>query len=118
MDHLNKRMTKLLLILSEQRDFVTADTLSKLLNLSKKSIYREIKAINERQEEVPLIISERGKGYKLDYDRYISQGNSLQRRKINPRSRQNRVIETLLLCSPHPMKVEDLYMNDYVTSSG
>lgn len=117
MDHLNKRMTKLLLILSEQRDFVTADTLSKLLNLSKKSIYREIKAINERQEEFPLIISERGRGYKLDYDRYISQGNSLQRREINPRSRQNRVIETLLLCSPHPMKVEDLYMNDYVSDS-
>lgn len=56
MDHLNKRMTKLLLILSEQRDFVTADTLSKLLNLSKKSIYREIKAINERQEEFPFYI--------------------------------------------------------------
>lgn len=117
MTQADERAQKLLCILSEQRDFMTADDLSRLMNLSQKSIYREIKAINDGNGDSPLILSERGKGYKLDYDRYMQNEHPEARQGLAPKTRQARVMETLLLCSPRSMKVDDLYAGYYVSDS-
>lgn len=117
MDHQDKRLHKLLFILAEQRDYMTADDLSHLMNVSKKSIYRAIKTINETSVDRPLIVSERGKGYKLDYDLYMTQEGVDQQDMMDPQTRQTRVMETLLLCSPQAVKVADLYSTFYVSDS-
>jgi activator of the mannose operon (transcriptional antiterminator) len=58
----NNREQQLLLFLSKKQEYVTADSLARVLDLSQKTIYRLIKKINETYQEGPLIVSEKGIG--------------------------------------------------------
>jgi len=60
------REQSLLLLLSKQRDYITSNKLANDLAVSKKTIYRLVKKINENYPEGDLISSEKGWGYKLD----------------------------------------------------
>lgn len=61
---------KIIKILSKSDRFVTADELTKSIGISPKTIYRAVNGINDHYDE-PIIVSERGKGLKLNYDRYL-----------------------------------------------
>ncbi|MGX7205250.1 BglG family transcription antiterminator [Enterococcus pingfangensis] len=108
----------LLLLLAKRHDYVTSEELAEHLGTSQKTIYRLIKKINETHGE-GLIQSEKGRGYKLNYEKYISQTNfqPSQRSQYSPQERRNRVMEELLLSSPNPKNVYDLFEEYYVGES-
>lgn len=116
----NNREQKLLLFLSKNQDYVTSDDIAKILNASQKTVYRLIKKINDEYESGSLILSEKGRGYKLDYEKFINYQKRNKQYKadaFSPRERRKRIMEELLLSSPKPINIYHLYSNYYVGDS-
>lgn len=120
----NKREQELILYLSQDSGYQTAQNLAKHFSVSSKTIYRTINSINkkfsdETQEE--LIISEKGKGFKLNYKSYINlkafaSKNALSY-DVTPQNRRNNIIEEILISSPKELSVDKLYEKYYVSDS-
>ena len=111
---------ELLLFLSKNQGYVTSKDILKILNISQKTVYRLIKKINEAFVDAPLIISERGRGYKLDYEKYINyqKGNETFKEKhVSPNERRKRIMEELLLYSPKYINIYHLFSKYYVGDS-
>lgn len=116
---INREQT-LLLFLSKNENYVTAKKLADVLGTSRKTVYRLIKQINDKYSEDSLIISVRGRGYKLDYENYINYqktNNSYNKVKFSPSERRKRIMEELLLSSPNPIKIRKLFNSYYVGDS-
>ncbi|MDL5039651.1 BglG family transcription antiterminator [Heyndrickxia coagulans] len=116
----NNREQNLLLFLSKNQDYVTSRDLQEALDASQKTIYRLIKNINDDYEDGPLIISERGRGYKLDYEKYIhyQKGNKTYKENhFSPNERRKRIMEELLLSSPKSINIYHLFSKYYVGES-
>ncbi len=116
----NDREQELLLLLSKHQDYITSKDLLEALNVSQKTVYRMIKKINDACEDDPLILSERGRGYKLNYEKFINFQKTHhlnQETYISPDDRRKRILEELLLSSPNPIKVHNLYSDYYVGDS-
>ncbi|SJN23285.1 Transcriptional antiterminator of lichenan operon, BglG family [Marinilactibacillus psychrotolerans 42ea] len=111
------REQKLLLFLSKKQTYMTSEELSNQLEISRKTVYRIIKDINEVFPEGDLILSEKGRGYKLDYEKYICLGENVVNKNNNfsPTERRDRIMEELLLYSPKARNVNELY-SDYFLS--
>jgi len=110
----------LLLFLSKSQSYVTSQDLLEVLNVSQKTVYRLINKINNEYEEGPLIISERGRGYKLDYEKFINyqrSNNKYKEIQFSPNERRKRIMEELLLSSPKPINVYHLFSRYYVGDS-
>lgn len=116
----NDREQELLLLLSKHQDYVTSQDLLEALNVSQKTVYRMIKKINDGFKDDPLILSERGRGYKLDYEKFINYQKSHNLNKesyVSPKERRKRIMEELLLSSPKPINIYNLYSEYYVGDS-
>lgn len=116
----DNRKQKLLLFLSGSQGYVTSEEILVELNVSQKTVYRLIKTINDECQDGPLIISERGRGYKLDYEKFITyqrNHNQYNDRSYSPSERRKRIMEELLLSSPKPINVFSLFGNYYVGDS-
>lgn len=113
------RMNKLKLLLSKQRDYITAEELACLIETSTKTVYRLVKKINDEFPNGNLVLSEKGRGYKLDYEKYIELDEPAvkQADDISPNQRQDRVMEELLLSSPKALRILDLFGDFYVGDS-
>lgn len=98
---------------------MTSEELSVKLNISKKTVYRVIKEINDSISNKNLIISEKGRGYKLDYEQYILQNerSSFKKSDFSPDERRERITEELLLSAPNPKNVSELHREYYVGES-
>ncbi|MEK4910645.1 MULTISPECIES: PRD domain-containing protein [unclassified Niallia] len=110
----------LLLFLSKTQGYVTSKELLEVLNVSQKTVYRLVNKINDEYEDGPLIISERGRGYKLDYEKFIhAQKSNYKDKKMqfSPQERRKRIMEQLLLSSPKPINVYHLFSDYYVGDS-
>jgi activator of the mannose operon, transcriptional antiterminator len=110
----------LLLFLSKNQGYVTSKDLLEVLNVSQKTVYRLINKINNEYEDGPLIISERGRGYKLDHEKFIIYHKSNSKYKeiqFSPNERRKRIMEELLLSSPKPINVYHLFSRYYVGDS-
>lgn len=111
---------QLLLLLSKKNDYITADELSRELGISSKTVYRLVKKINSEIESEALILSEKGRGYKLNYDLYIKSNQFFQNRsknQLSPAQRRNEIMEKLLLYSPKEIPIYELYSEYYVGES-
>ncbi|MFL2098592.1 transcription antiterminator [Marinilactibacillus psychrotolerans] len=111
------REQKLLLFISKKQTYMTSEELSNQLEISRKTVYRIIKDINEAFPKGDLILSEKGRGYKLDYEKYICLGESIVNKNndFSPAERRDRIMEELLLYSPKARNVNELY-SDYFLS--
>ncbi|UTI88362.1 helix-turn-helix domain-containing protein [Mammaliicoccus sciuri] len=92
---------KLIHYLLNAHSFVDSNRLAKHLDVSTKTIYRLVKRINDYYKE-PLIISEKGKGYRIDDKEYIEQhetGQLHQNDLFSPIERRNMMTKDLLLIS-------------------
>jgi activator of the mannose operon, transcriptional antiterminator len=110
----------LLLFLSKNQGYVTSKDFLEVLNVSQKTVYRLINKINNESENGPLIISERGRGYKLDYEKFINyqkSNNKYKEIQFSPNERRKRIMEELLLSSPKPINVYHLFSHYYVGES-
>lgn len=114
-----ERGQKLLLLLSKKQDYMTAEELANCLSTSPKTVYRLIKKINDEFSEGSLILSEKGRGYKIDYERFMEQNRHLVEKEsdFSPRERRNRILEELLLASPQAKNVYELFARYYVGDS-
>ncbi len=109
-----QREDELLLYLSRQREYTTANTLANVLQTSVKTVYRLIKKVNESEI---LITAAKGKGYKLNYDSYMVKTCNHSMHNISPYQRQNNIMVELLYQSPSFMLITDLYKSYYVSNA-
>lgn len=116
----NNREQKLLLFLSKNQDYVTSEDLAGILHTSQKTVYRLIKKINDDYSNGSLIVAEKGRGYKLDYEKFINYQKNNKKYKENhfsPDDRRKRIMEELLLSSPKALNIYHLFSNYYVGDS-
>lgn len=113
MSEQKERVEKLLLLLLEKGTYMTAEEMARELSLSTKSVYRLIKKIKQANPHVTLIHSQKGLGYKLNYEAYIQQKGSQKSPKYqkdaSPIQRQNSILEELLLSAPKAIPVTELF---------
>ncbi|MCC3162818.1 BglG family transcription antiterminator [Lactiplantibacillus pentosus] len=116
-----EREHKLIYLLVNKRDFVTAKQLADEIHSSDKTIYRIVSKINSRYGEQPLIISERGRGYKLDYQRYLDSdqpGADMESLSIvSPVERRNKIMKRLLLVAPRRVRTNELFEEYFLSAS-
>jgi len=62
---LSAREKKILASLIKANDYITAAELSKILNVSEKTIYRDLQSIKNKLGEQNIIKQNRGKGYYI-----------------------------------------------------
>lgn len=112
----------LVYLLARKREFTTAKQLARELHSSEKTIYRTIAKINARYHRgSPLIFSERGRGYKLDYQQYIESnqcaGNISIAQNVLPVERRNRILKKLLLVAPRRVRIDNLFKEYFLSFS-
>lgn len=108
---------RLLAVLHQNSDYITAKSLSKQLNLSEKMVYRLVKEINQNYFPDELIIKKRERGFKLNrLKNYATLINSKQN-DFTPASRQLQIFERLLTISPKKLLIYDLAQEYYVSDS-
>lgn len=112
----------LITYLLKHREYVAGAELLTVLGVSTKTISRAVKAINAHSANGPLIESRRGRGYRLDYQAYLSQnshqaGHSSDANQLTSVGRRNEVIRKLLITSPEKHRLNDLYHRFYVSES-
>lgn len=115
----NKRTKELLFYLSNNKDFVQAEEIASLLHVSKKTVYRLVRDINAESQS-PVIVSQRGMGYKLSSYSYFKKNNESGNRKsvnISPVERRNRILKRLLLVSPQGIKESEVFKDYFISSS-
>ncbi|MGX2943622.1 BglG family transcription antiterminator [Enterococcus alishanensis] len=113
------REKQLLLYLSNKSDFVTGEEIAKHFNISPKTVYRLVKKINDEVTDDIMIFSEKGRGFKLNYEKYLGNPVAKSEKQIDftPKQRRERVLEALLLAAPHPKKIYELFDEYYVGDS-
>lgn len=107
---------KILDILKVHSKFITSEELSEKLGVSRKTITRRINSLNN-QFSKPIIISQRGRGYKLDYSNYLSSTHKKSVNDSTTQLRQENILSRLLFSSPKPVKMMDLVNSLYVSES-
>ncbi len=114
-----EREQRLLLLLSKKQEYVTSGELAEELNISNKTVYRLIKGINDQSWDGILIASEKGRGYRLNYQKYMNRTHQQLSREsqVTPSERRKRVMEELLLSSPRATNVYQLYEKFFVGDS-
>ncbi len=117
----NIRTKELLFYLSNNKEFVQAEEIASLLNVSKKTVYRLIHDINA-ESKYPIIISKRGMGYKINPQNYSKENNNdaINKRtaiNISPVERRNRLLKRLLLVSPEGIRESDIFKKYFVSSN-
>ncbi|RMC39179.1 PRD domain-containing protein [Lactobacillus sp. ESL0236] len=96
--------------------FITSDELSSGLSVSKKTIARHINSLNEKFPK-PIIISQRGRGYELNYSNYLDYANQNFHHDSSTHLRQENMLTKLLFASPNEVKIYDLVNSLYVSES-
>lgn len=108
---------RLLAVLHQNSDYITAKSLSKQLNLSEKMVYPLVKEINQNYFPDELMIKKRERGFKLNrLKNYATLINSKQN-DFTPASRQLQIFERLLTISPKKLLIYDLAQEYYVSDS-
>ena len=117
----SKRINELIFYLTNNNEFIQAEEIASFLHVSKKTVYRLVKKIND-ENSAPLIISQRGAGYKLNYQYYMQNKENLELMNssltnVSPVERRNRIMKQLLLISPQSMKESEAFGKYYVSNN-
>ncbi|MBP1041041.1 PRD domain-containing protein [Vagococcus sp. BWB3-3] len=105
----SKRELSLIDILLRENDYLSAQDLADKLKMSAKTIYRTVKRVNEESATNLLIVSEKGKGYRLDYDTYLKANYIKKERAQTPIERRKYIMLYLLFRSPNSVHLDYLY---------
>ena len=95
-------------------DYITAEVLASELSVSRVTITRRIAEINLHYES-PIILSERGRGYKIDYKSFLNYNPDFE--DSSSEERCNEVIKELLLIAPHRVRIYEIYDKFFVSES-
>ncbi|WP_432748794.1 BglG family transcription antiterminator [Pectinatus frisingensis] len=112
-ENLSAREKKILAVLFKTNSYITAAYLSKLLCVSEKTIYRDLKSIQYNFKSKNLIQQDRGKGYRLNYTPSLknilcnsNQGNTFS--GIDVETRRRNITVLLLLQTPVETSINKL----------
>lgn len=108
--------SKIIDILKSCSEFITSADLSNELGVSTKTISRKIRSLNNQFKQ-PIIISKKGRGYKLDTTAYLKNINQNMNNDSSAVLRQNNILSALLFKSPGAIKISDLMNRFYVSES-
>lgn len=100
--------------LAKSTDYVTAETLANALSVLKVTISRRIAEINLHYDS-PIILSERGRGYKIDFKNYLNYNPDFE--DSSSEERCNQVIKELLLIAPRRIRTHEIYDRFFVSES-
>lgn len=110
---------QIILELSNSLKYITSKELASKLNVSKKTVYRHIKIINDYYE-YERIVAIKGKGIKWN-DRLLIENSNNEKKSLlletGVKSRRIGVLLNLLINSPKFMKLDNLYEKKYVGES-
>lgn len=109
---------KMIMTLSKTDGFVTAVDIATKLGVSEKTIYRKVRQINDSLG-IDVIHSERGRGYRINYDQYLVATNRNTHNDIvdySPVERRNKVLLNILFNAPFSISVDELYDHYYVSN--
>lgn len=107
-----EKMKELLNFLLHSTDYVTSEQLAKRFDISKVTVIRWIATINQRYDQ-PIIISERGVGYKINYGVYLRNTSPIDEEE----DRCLAVIRELLLSAPKAKRLDQIYDKFFVSES-
>lgn len=112
-ENLSAREKKILAVLFKTNNYITASYLSKLLGVSEKTIYRDLKSIQYNFKSQNLIQQDRGKGYRLNYTPSLKNilYNSKQQNTffgIDVETRRRNITVLLLLQTPVETSINKL----------
>ncbi|WP_251545751.1 BglG family transcription antiterminator [Limosilactobacillus caecicola] len=116
---MTKSGDKIISVLSKYDRFVTSKELANTVGVSTKTIYRKISEINKNYQS-PIIKSEPGKGYIIDYEQYLkTKGhdtkNSTSALQLTPLERRNEVMTVLLFNAPQAININDVYDKYFIS---
>lgn len=116
-----ERKAQLIQCLLEADSFVSAQELAEKLNVSEKTIYRDIKEIEQtNEEEATLIEKIPGKGYKINYSIFLKQKEKfslLKNVSIIDVDRKNQILLELLYKAPQATSIMKLTEKFFVSAS-
>lgn len=107
---------ELLKYLLVNNDFYTSKELATEFGVSDKTVQRCVKKINVTIGKT-LIISEKGRGYRLDYEEYLLNKDKINESGPLLENRRMAVMKELLLSSPKSVRVDQLFDKYYVSAS-
>lgn len=108
----------LIYFLLEKLEYVTANEIAEKLSISTKTVYRLIRRINEQSANVQLILTEKGKGIKINYEVYLKNRNKPNLEKsYSPTERRMQIIQKLLFESPQGVDCNTLFEEFFVSTS-
>lgn len=105
----SKRELLIIDILLRENTFISAHNLALQLETSTKTIYRTIKQINNESQNKNIILSEKGKGYRIEYDQYLKNAYIKENKVQTPIERRKYIILFLLFRSPNGVQYNYLY---------
>jgi activator of the mannose operon (transcriptional antiterminator) len=115
---LSKRENHLLELLIKNDMTLTAQELASFAHVSTKTIYRTIKRINDEFPSGDIIISEVGRGFRLDYEKYLRESREGNVERMDEaRNRRNNILLTLLFKSPNSVSISELFEPYFVTET-
>ncbi|EOH91491.1 BglG family transcription antiterminator [Enterococcus villorum] len=98
---------------------LTAQELAGFAHVSTKTVYRTIKKVNEVSGNGDIILAVAGKGFRLDYDKYLNESirNDESRKHQGPLERRNAILINLLFKSPKKLLIHELFQPYYLSNS-
>lgn len=109
---------RMIMTLSKTDGYVTAIDIAAKLGVSEKTVYRKVRLINDSLG-IDVIHSERGRGYRINYDQYLAATNKKTHNDIvdySPVERRNKVLLSILFSAPFSISVDKLYGHYYVSN--
>lgn len=107
--------------LLNRRDYVSGQELSEALDVSTKTVSRLVRQINGQYGERPIIFSQRGRGYRLDYRAYYDQRDVIDQPvgvgALSSVERRDEIIRRLLITSPHQYRMAEVWGKFYISDS-
>lgn len=110
---------KILKLLSEKGEYVRAQEISNYIGISTKTVYRKIKNLRELCDE-DIIESHRSKGYRLNYEKYLTAFNDYylpNNQYMSVENRRTSIFLNLLTHSPREVSINNLSLQYFVSPS-
>lgn len=111
------RIDQLFKVLSTKKQFITAKALSCELGISEKTIYRLVRELNDNYFPEVLILSEKGKGYRLNEHFKNRPIHLFDDNEMSAENRRESILERLLMISPNSISTIVLGQEFFVSEA-
>lgn len=108
---------KIIDLLLNSSTYLAATEIAEELEISVKTVYRTINKLNTQVFNDDVIVSFVGKGFQLDYEKYIDKQYVKNENFRTPNQRRQYVMLILLFKSPNLISIEKLFKDYYLGDS-